>query len=72
MRQSLDGTLRSGGGLLELLGLAHIIFPIILENLKGPFMHGRSAKFSPTLLVEVEGNQLIRLVVSHSLTSVWM
>ena len=35
-------------------------------------MHGESARFSPTLLVEVEGSQLIRLVVSHSLISVWM
>ena len=52
------------------MGLAHVIFPIILENLKGPFMHGGSARFSPTLLVEVEGNQLIRLDVSHPLASV--
>ena len=54
------------------MGLAHVVFPIILENLKGPFMHGGSARFSPTLLVEVEGSQLIRLFVSHSLASVWM
>ena len=54
------------------MGLAHVIFSIILENLKGLFMHGDSARFSPTLLVKVEESQLIRLVVSHSLASVWM
>jgi hypothetical protein len=50
--------LRSGGGLLELLGLAH---RELLINLKGPFMHGEWQLFSPTLLVEVEGSLLIIL-----------
>ena len=36
------------------MGLAHVIFLIILENLKGPIMHGGSARFSHTLLVEVD------------------
>ena len=47
------------------LGLSHVIFLIILENLKGSFMHGGSARFTSTFLVEVERSQLIRLVVSH-------
>jgi hypothetical protein len=41
--------------LLELLGLAHMGFQIIL---KGSFMHGGIELFNPTLLVEVEGRLL--------------
>jgi hypothetical protein len=51
----LDKTLRSGGGLLELLGLTHIEF---LINLIGTFMHDGRQLFSLTLLVDVEGSLL--------------
>jgi hypothetical protein len=60
--------LRSGGGLLELLGQAHRKFII---NLKGPFMHGGWQLFSPTLLVEEEGSLLKRWVAIYALASVW-
>jgi hypothetical protein len=53
---------------LELLGLAHREF---LINLKCPFMHGGCQVFSPTLLVEVEGNLLIRWIALYELASVW-
>ena len=46
---------------MEFLGLAHIISTIILENLKGLFMHGGRARFSPILLVEIEKNPLIKI-----------
>jgi hypothetical protein len=53
---------------LELLVLAHRKFLIIL---KGTFMHGGWQHFSPTLVVEVEGSLLIRLVALYALVTVW-
>jgi hypothetical protein len=54
--------------LLELLGLAHVVF---LINLKGPFIHGGWPLFSLTLLVEVEGSLLKRWAALYALSRVW-
>ena len=56
MRQSLNGTLRSCGGLLELLGLAHVIFNNFWKISKAHLVQGGSARFSIILLVELEGS----------------
>ena len=60
--------MRSGGGLLELLGQAYRKF---LINLKVSFMHGGWQLFSPTLLVEVERSLLIRWVVLYAVACMW-
>ena len=70
MRQSLVGTLRSGGGLMELLGQSPLMISIIPRKSQRPMRDGGSAMFSTTLLVEVEGDQLINLDALAFLASV--
>jgi hypothetical protein len=56
--------LKFGGGLLELLGQAHMKF---LINLKCSFMDGGWQLFSSILLVEVERSILKRWMLSMHL-----
>ena len=61
------GTLRSGGGLLEYMGLAHYIC-IIPNKSQRPNHEREVCIFSPTLLVDVEVDQLKRVSPLHSLS----